>query len=78
MPVTYRPLRLGQSAVIVRKKQRFEWDHVSLNQLMEDIGQERTRDIPDNSQDPLLILMAKEQYEEYINQLKEERKDNES
>lgn len=62
--------------MIVRKQQQFIWDCISLNQLQEDIGRERTLDIPDDSQNPLVILMAIETYQETLNQLNKEIKDN--
>lgn len=46
--------------MIVRKSQQFEWDCLSLETLEDDVRNSRTRDIPDRSQDPLIILMAVE------------------
>ena len=61
--------------MIVRKSQQFEWDCISLNQLRTDIDQDRTYDIPDENQDPLVILLAIETFNEHLKQL--ESKDNE-
>ena len=44
--------------MIVRKSQQFKWDQLSLESLINDVYEKRTWDIPDDTQDPLVILMA--------------------
>ena len=44
--------------MIVRKTQQQQWDTFSLDQIRDDIYEGRTRDIPDSSKDPLIILLA--------------------